>query len=247
MNHDARADGDEPRGAWFLRSSAQSIGPAYHEQVAMTPKQWRGHVDGLVMLPASLAFAAVLMPTAAAGQEVGITAGWNTATLVFDPAQDRVKGPEHRAGFLVGAFVSAPLHRRADLRTEFLVSQKGVKELFRFGDELALTDFEVPVLIQVNLHQPDAPGGHLSAGPTFAFTMRATYHDEGASEDVKRDLDGTTDVGLTVGGGVRFAMASLDARYTWGLTSLLTDGDTGASLKNQTFSVTASFALWRRR
>jgi hypothetical protein len=77
--------------------------------------------------------------------------------------------------------------------------------------------------------------------------MKATYHDEGASEDVKGDLDGTTDVGLTVGGGVRFGMASLDARYTWGLTSLLTDGDTGASLKNRTFSISASFALSRGR
>jgi hypothetical protein len=77
--------------------------------------------------------------------------------------------------------------------------------------------------------------------------MAATYHDEGTSEDAKHDLDGTTDVGLTVGGGVRFGRASVDARYTWGLTSLLTDLDTGASLKNQTFSVSASVALWRRR
>jgi len=194
-----------------------------------------------------LALAAVLAPAAAAAQDVGITGGWNTATLVFDPAQDRVSGPGHRPGFLAGGFVTAPLHRRANVRTEFLVSQKGVKELFRFGDELALTDFEVPVLIQVNLHQPDAPGVHLFAGPTFAVTMTATYHDEGASEDVKSDLDRTTDVGLTVGGGVGFGKASVDARYTWGLTSLLTDGDTGASLKNRTFSVSASFALWRRR
>ena len=200
-----------------------------------------------LILPGALALAAVLAPTMTAAQEVGIAGGWNTATLVFDPAQDRVQGPEHRPGFLVGAFVRSPLHRRADVRAEFLVSQKGVKELFRFGDELVLTDFEVPVLIQVNLHQPDASGGHLFAGPTFAFTMAATYHDEGTSEDVKSDLDGTTDVGLTVGGGVRFGIASVDARYTWGLTSLLTDGDTGASLKNQTFSVSASVALWRRR
>jgi Outer membrane protein beta-barrel domain len=199
-----------------------------------------------LMLPASLALAMALAPTAAAAQEVGITGGWNTATLVFDPAQDRVQGPEHRPGFLVGACVRAPLHRRADVRAEFLVSQKGVKEVFRFGDELVLTDFEVPLLIQVTLHQPEASGGHLFAGPTFAFTMAATYHDEGTSEDVKKDLDGSTDVGLTVGGGVRFARVSVDARYTWGLTSVLTDGDTGASLKNQTFSVSASFALWRR-
>ena len=199
-----------------------------------------------LILPASLALAVALAPTGVAAQEVGIIGGWNAATLVFDPAQDRVQGPEHRPGFLAGAFVRTPLHRRADVRTEFLVSQKGVRELFRFGDELVLTDFEVPLLIQVNLHQPDASGGHLFAGPTFAFTMAATYHDEGTSQDVKSDLDGTTDVGLTVGGGVRFAMASVDARYTWGLTSVLTDGDTGASLKNQTFSVSASFALWRR-
>ena len=201
----------------------------------------------IARLTASLALAAVLAPAAAAGQEVGITGGWSAARLVFDPAQDRVQGPEHRAGFMAGAFVRSPLHSRADLQVEFLVSQKGVKELFRFGDELALTDLEVPVLIHVNFHQPDARGAHLFAGPTFAFTMTATYHDEGASEDVKSDLDRTTDVGLTVGGGVRFGRASLDARYTWGLTGLVTDGDTGASLKNQTFSVSAAFALWRRR
>src|SRR5262245_414440 len=194
-----------------------------------------------------LVIVALLGPTAAAAQEVGVTAGWSAATLAFDPAQDRLKGPEHRPGFLAGAFVRSPLHHRVDLRVESLVSQKGVQALFRFGDELALTDFDVPVLIQVNLHRPEASGAHLFAGPTFAFTMTATYHDEDTSMDVKSDLDRTTDVGLTVGGGARFGRASLDARYTWGLGSLLTDGDTGASLKNRTFSVTGAIALWRRR
>jgi len=189
---------------------------------------------------------ALLLPTAAAAQEVGVTGGGSSATLVFDPAQDRVQGPDHRAGFLGGAFVRLPLHSRADLQIEFLVSQKGAKQLFRLGDELALTDIEVPVLIRFKLHQADAPGAHLFAGPTFAFTTTATYHDEGVSEDVKSDLDRTTDVGLTVGGGVQFGRASLDARYTWGLGALVTDGDTGASLKSRTFSVTAAFALWRR-
>jgi hypothetical protein len=202
----------------------------------------------IAILPASLALAAVLLlPTAAAAQEVGVTGGGSAATLVFDPAQDRVRGPDHRAGFLGGAFVRTPLHSRADLQIEFLLSQKGVKQLFRFDDELALTDIEVPVLIRFKLHQADAPGAHLFAGPTFAFTTTATYHDEGVSDDAKSDLDRTTDVGLTVGGGIQFGRASLDARYTWGLGTLLTDGDTGASLKNRTFSVTAAFALWRRR
>jgi len=200
-----------------------------------------------LMLPVSIALAAVLAPAVASAQEVGVTGGWSAATLAFDPAQDRLKGPEHRPGFLVGGYVRSPLQHRADVRAEFLVSQKGATELFRFGDELALTDFEVPVLIQFNLHKPDAPGGHLFAGPTLAFAMTATYHDEDGPQDVKSVLDGTTDVGLTAGGGVRFAMVSVDARYTWGLTSLLTDGDTGASLKNRTFSVSASVALWRRR
>jgi hypothetical protein len=50
---------------------------------------------------------------------------------------------------------------------------EGVKELFRFGDELALTDIELPVLMRFNLHQRDAPGAHLFVGPTFAFTMTA--------------------------------------------------------------------------
>ena len=198
--------------------------------------------------PASLALAAaLLLPTTAAAQEIGVTAGGSSAVLVFDPAQDRLEGPDHRAGFLGGAFVRTPLHSRADVQIEFLLSQKGAKQLFRLGDELALTDIEVPVLIRFKLHQPDAPGVHLFAGPTFAFTTTAKYHDEGVSEDVKSDLDRTTDVGLTVGGGVQFGRATLDARYTWGLGALLTDGDTGASLKNRTFSVTAALTLWRRR
>jgi hypothetical protein len=117
-----------------------------------------------LILPGALALAAMWVPTMATAQEVGIAGGWNTATLVFDPAQDRLRGPDHRPGFLVGAFIRSPLHRRADVRAEFFVSQKGVKQLFRLGDELVLTDFEVPVLIQVNLHQPDASGVHLFAG-----------------------------------------------------------------------------------
>jgi len=200
----------------------------------------------LVLLPALLVGAVVLRPTAVAAQEVGVTAGWNSATLAFDPAQDRVRGPDQRSGFLGGAFVRLPLADRADVQTEFLVSQKGARQLFRFDDEVELTDIEVPVLVRFKLHRPDAGGAHLFAGPTFAFTTDATYHDEGVSENVKDDLDGTTDVGLTVGGGVQFGSVSLDARYTWGLTSLFTDGDTNASVKNRTFSVTAAVALWRR-
>jgi hypothetical protein len=194
-----------------------------------------------------MALAAVLLPTTVAAQEVGVTAGWNSATLVFDPAQDRVRGPDRRTGFLGGGFVRTPLQSRVDLQTEFLVAQKGVKQVFRFDDELALTDIEVPVLIRFNLHQANAPGVHLFAGPTFAFTNTATYHDdEGVSEDVKDDLDHTTDVGLTVGGGVQFGRVTLDARYTWGLASLVTDGETDAALKNRTFSITAGVTLWRR-
>lgn len=200
-----------------------------------------------VILQLSLALAAALVPSASAAQHVGITGGLNAATLVFTPTQNRVSGPEHRAGFLLGAFVTYPVHRRVDLRVEPLVSQKGVKELFRFGDDLALTDFEVPVLIQVNLHQAGAPGVRVFVGPTFALTMAATYHDEDAAEDVKSDLDRTADVGLTIGGGARFGMVSVDARYTWGLGTLVTDGDTGAALKNRTFSVSAGLVLWRRR
>ena len=192
-----------------------------------------------------LALAAMFLPTAAAAQEIGVTAGGNVATQVFDPAQDRVRGPDHRAGFLGGAFVRTPLHSRADLQTEVLVSQKGVKQVFRFDDDLEVTDIEVPVLIRLKFHPADAPGAHVFAGPTFAFNTGATYHDEGVSEDVS-DLYETTDVGLTVGGGAQFGRVSLDARYTWGLRGLVTDGDTNASLKNRTFSVTASFALWRR-
>src|SRR3954463_8083576 len=194
-----------------------------------------------------LALAVVLLPTGAAAQQVGLTGGVDASTLVFHPAQDRLRGPEHRTGLLAGAFVSAPLQSRAELRVEFVVSQRGVTEVFRSADELSLTDVEVPVLIQFNLHEAHASGVHLFVGPTLAVTTRAVYHDEGASQDVEGDLDGQTDVGLTAGGGVRFGRASVDPRYTWGLTSLLTDGDTGASLKNQTFSVSASFVVWRRR
>ena len=202
---------------------------------------------GISLVPALLVLAGLSLPRTAAAQEVGITAGWNSATLEFDPAQDRVRGPDHRPGFLGGTFVRAPLHGRAELETGFLVSQKGVKQVFRFDDELSLTDIEVPVLVRLKLHQADTPGAHLFAGPTFAFTTAATYHDEGFSDDAKDELDGTTDVGLTVGGGVQFGRLSLDARYTWGLGSVVTDHSDNASLKNRTFSVTAAFTLWRRR
>jgi hypothetical protein len=72
-----------------------------------------------LILPGALALAAMWVPTMATAQEVGIAGGWNTATLVFDPAQDRLRGPDHRPGFLVGAFIRSPLHRRADVRAEF--------------------------------------------------------------------------------------------------------------------------------
>src|SRR3954465_5730983 len=143
-----------------------------------------------------LAPTAVLVPTGAAAQQVGLTGGLNASTLVFHPAQDRLRGPEHRTGLLAGAFVSAPLQSRAELRVEFLVSQKGVREVFRLGDELSLTDVEVPVLIQFNLHGQHASGVCLFVGPTLSITTSAVYHDEGESEHVESDLDGQTDVGL---------------------------------------------------
>jgi hypothetical protein len=199
------------------------------------------------LLACALALVFLIAPHASA-QEAGVMGGINITTLAFNPAVQRVTGPDQRVGAAAGGFFTAPMGGKLDLRIEGLFSQRGANQVFRLDDEIKLNYVDVAALAQVNLHKRGQPGAFLLAGTTIAFNVAATYVDtfDGISEDIRSDLNNRTDVGFTAGGGVRFGRATFDARYTWGLMAVAQDGDTGSKLMNRTVRVTVGFPLWRR-
>ena len=77
-------------------------------------------------------------------------------------------------------------------------------------------------------------------GPTLGFNVSATYESDGESTDISDEVE-NVDLGWTVGGGLDVQRLFIDVRYTFGLSSLFTEGDTGEGVKNRQAMVVAGF------
>ncbi|MBK8192248.1 MAG: PorT family protein [Lewinellaceae bacterium] len=124
--------------------------------------------------------------------------------------------------------------------------RKGAKYQYLNGDvELRLDYIEVPMLAVLR------PGGGplaLEIGPQFSFLTKAktTFMNGPFGEVVTKDEDRNNyepiDIGLVLGGGLRFEKFLLDLRYTRGFHSVdktRTIGNTeyGSSARNYNFQV----------
>jgi hypothetical protein len=189
---------------------------------------------------------ALLQPRAARAQDVSVMAGLSSATIAFSPESGSpgLPGGTRRSGLVGGVSFLLPTGDRGGYQIDVLVHQKGARDLLRRDDAIRLTYLEVPALLHVGVGKLRNGAVYLVAGPTLAFTLRASYNDNGETEDIRNDIE-TFDLGLSVGGGVELGRVTLGARYTWGLRSAFQDGDSPGAFKNRTGAVTAGFRFWR--
>lgn len=191
-----------------------------------------------VVLVAVVALA--LVPDQAVAQQAGVKAGVSVSNLSFNPDYGARSAAERKTGVTGGIFVVAPARQRLALQLEALVSQQGAREVFRFGDAVKLTYLDVPVLARIRAFSAAGGSAYVFSGPTVGLRLSAKY-DDGEVEDISDDIE-RFNVGWTAGVGAEVGRVVIDVRYTWGLTTLITEGDTGSKLR--TGSLAAMVGLY---
>ena len=154
----------------------------------------------------------------------GVKGGVNFAKLAFDPEEEECC--DMRTGFIGGLFVVAPISETVAIQPEFLYSMQGAK--FDFGDgfesEVQLDYFQVPILVRADFATGGGVRPFVLFGPTIGFNVKAKDKFEDDEEDIKDDVK-NVDIGFAIGGGLQFGAASVEARYTHGLTNANDDSD----------------------
>jgi hypothetical protein len=171
----------------------------------------------------------------------GVKGGVNFAKLAFDPEEDECC--DMRTGFIGGLFVVAPINETIAIQPEFLYSMQGAK--FDLGDEfeseVQLDYFQVPILVRADFATGGGARPFVLFGPTIGFNVKAKDKFGDDEDDIKDDVK-NVDVGFAIAGGLQFGAASVEARYTHGLTNANDDpDDQGFKAKNRVFSVLVGF------
>lgn len=187
----------------------------------------------------------------AAGQErqVGLKAGVNVASIVFDG--DSTEGyNERRVGFLVGGFAVLPVNGPIAIQVEALFSQKGAKlsvEEENLEATLELDYLDVPVMLRVQGPVLGNNRLHFFGGPSLAFRTgsRSKLSDQsfeyaqGSIDNIEDDIE-PFDLGIVAGAGLDIGRrVVVDARYSWGLSTVNKDTSDGVELKNRVLSIMA--------
>ena len=204
-----------------------------------------------------LALGALLLPATARAQGsdrplgIGVKGAWNLSHIRGEAFTDDglPVGFSTGNGFSIGGLVTFEASPNVTIQPEFLYSRKKVEAdlglLGLLADSEVDTDwFEIPVVVK--LHGRPARGLRPFAlvGLTVSFLVSAEQSVSALGmmevEDITDELT-STDVGLSLGGGVDFlqdwGVFTVDARYTLGLRSL----DDEDAVKHDTFAVSGGF------
>jgi hypothetical protein len=184
------------------------------------------------------------------GLQMGAVAGINVFTFGGSDAS----GTKSRTAIYAGVALRAPLSPTTFVEPQLLFFQEGARstavdsQLGTVEGTFKFTYLELPILLGLNLGQ-GGHGAHVFAGPALGLKVGCDIEAsaQGLTATSPCSEAGLTlkslDFGVTGGGGFTFPLgpgtASVDARYTLGLTAI-TDG---SNVKNQGLSVGAGFTL----
>jgi hypothetical protein len=193
-----------------------------------------------VVCISAIAMSGFIATPAAAQPTFGIKGGISFGTFTVATETEANVDPGQRQGFVGGLAVLRAGNRAGGVLIEALVHQKGGKDVLRPGDRMRLTYLDVPVLLHLDVLQRGPSALFVTFGPSFAFNLDSTYEDQGMPEDISDDIE-TFDVGLNLGAGLEAGALIVEARYTWGLRRVFTEGESGAGFKNRALAVTVGF------
>jgi hypothetical protein len=205
----------------------------------------------------AVAFHLAAPPVVAQEREVGVKLGASIATLDRDNTRIGDDPFRTRTGMTAGAYALLPFRQRVGLLFELLFTDKGASLPFRnpalvqgtMSTRFKLHYMDVPVLARLRGPRIKGTTLHAFAGPTMSVRLSAkqqTVFDLASPTGFERDLDELErfDVGLTFGGALQLnRRLFFDARYTYGLNSVLAD-DNGTALSNRGLLVTAGVRVF---
>ncbi len=179
-------------------------------------------------------------------RQIGLKAGLNVASVSFEG--DSVDDYNSRMGFLGGGFTVLPVTGPMAIQIEALFSQKGAK--LSVADEaveatLELDYLDFPVMLRFRGPGSDSTRMHFFGGPSVGFRMGArskiaysgSSFTEGSIDNIEDDIE-AFDFGIVAGAGVDIGRyLVIDARYSWGLSTVNKDTSEGIEMKNRLFSI----------
>ncbi len=186
---------------------------------------------------------------------LGLKGGLNSSTLKGADVADVGRTVSARQGFGGGGFMQVRLHKYFAVQPEVLFMRKGAD----FADTGLTGSFkvdyiEIPLLARVLVPTATPVMPYFFAGPALSFKSKCNVEatESGVTVSVQCDDPSlgtnlkSTDFSGTFGGGfdfdARFAVLSLDARYTVGFTKIA-DQSANNDVKNRTFSVMLGVAM----
>ncbi len=178
---------------------------------------------------AAFACTAVLAGASAVSAQVGggVKVGVNVANVsIREGGTTASQG--NREALLAGVFLHIPIVRHVAVQPEVLFDMKGATAPAGFPSQgvVRFTSLDFPVLLRVDVPSGGAIVPYGYAGPAVEFLLRAkaesTLSGTVREENVKGDMK-SAEFSIVAGGGVRFGRFLAEARYTRGLTNVLTD------------------------
>lgn len=182
----------------------------------------------------------LLVATSSFGQEIGygglLGSSLGTLTDSNDFADPRSKG-----GYVAGGYIDLSLVDFFSIRPQLLFVQKGAKLKATDLDGTVTLDYlEVPILGVISLPRQGPVVPFFYAGGSVSANVNATVELNGVETDIPDDDIRRNDIGAVFGAGVYVDGFTLEARYTTGMNSIMTDAD---HPKTRAFYVIGGFKL----
>jgi hypothetical protein len=169
-------------------------------------------------LAAPLLLLGLAVPALASGQDFGIKAGANSATLTIAPANPAVSIGS-RTGFVGGVYGTRRFSSVLGLETDVLFAAKGAKSKSDSGSSFSFNYLTVPILARLKISGSSTVRVHLVGGPEFGYRIHAKLVNGGDSIAYDQFVK-VYDLGGAVGGNAEFGRFGIDVRYTRGLVDI---------------------------
>lgn len=188
---------------------------------------------------------------------VGIKGGLNLSKYTGEVNSEALI----KAGFNGGLVGNYEISDRFAVQAEVLFTTKGYKtdmatDSSYFRSYIKLNYIEIPILLKASFGNPQGIQAFALAGPNFSFLTsgKSSYEysyfgglSKGSGEQDIKQYYNTFDLGLSIGGGVSYAMGMgkifAETRYGYGLTNASKDTGSIYHNTNLQFSVGYLFAL----
>jgi len=196
---------------------------------------------------AALTACAVLGATDISAQTIGFKVGAAFANWNFDATGVPENATDPLTSLIGGGFIRFGTGPVA-FQPELLVVTRGA-DVSDLG-KLKVDYVEVPVLLVLPITRGMGVRPYLMAGPDFAFEIGCNFEAAGLNDSVEcNDNDVTsrksTDIGVTLGGGLEFPLGPgaflIEGRYNLGLSNLSKDSD--VDIKSRTPAVLAGYSI----